>query len=189
MHRRADRIYSVIENESTDGKVAMLADVPFRIAGLGEALPSIEKGVRIFGIGRANFFWDQNENKIYRSFTISEQSFLDVFDFKVLHGARENALAEANAIVLTKSSAEQLFGTTDVVNKFVRTDRADQPFKITAVLDDFPLNSHLNFDILVSLKSFAGADWYALKNGWYCQRTWRERKHKRDACATPLQDR
>jgi putative ABC transport system permease protein len=160
MHRRADRIYRVIERESTDGKVAILGDVPFRIAGLGEELPSIEEGARIFGIGRANFFSDENENKIYRDFTVSEQSFLDVFDFKVLYGSRENALAEANAIVLTKSSAEQLFGTADVVNKYIRTDRAGQPFKITAVLDDFPPNSHLSFNLLVSLKSFAGADWY-----------------------------
>ena len=83
-----------------------------------------------------------------------------MFDFKVLYGSRENALAEANAIVLTKSSAEQLFGTADVVNKFIRTDRAEQPFKITAVLEDFPPNSHLSFNLLVSLKSFAGADWY-----------------------------
>ena len=160
MHSRADRIYRVIENETSDGKVAKLGNVPFRIAGLDEELPSIEKGVRIFGIGRANFFSDENENKIYRDFTISEQSFLDVFDFKVLYGSRENALAEANAIVLTKASAEQLFGTADVVNKFIRTDRAEQPFKITAVVEDFPLNSHLSFTLLVSLKSFADADWY-----------------------------
>ena len=112
------------------------------------------------GIGRANFFSDENENKIYEDFTVSEQSFLDIFDFTVLHGSRENALAEANAIVLTRSSAERLFGTVDVVNKFIRTDRFDQPLKITAVLDDFPPNSHLSFNLLVSLKSFAGADWY-----------------------------
>jgi putative ABC transport system permease protein len=56
MHSRADRIYRVIENETSDGRVAKLGDVPFRIAGLDEELPSIEKGVRIFGIGRANFF-------------------------------------------------------------------------------------------------------------------------------------
>ena len=36
----------------------------------------------------------------------------------------------------------------------------EQPLKITAVLDDFPPNSHLSFNLLVSLKSFAGADWY-----------------------------
>jgi putative ABC transport system permease protein len=43
---------------------------------------------------------------------------------------------------------------------FIRTDRFEQPLKITAVLEDFPPNSHLSFEILVSLKSFAGADWY-----------------------------
>jgi hypothetical protein len=126
MHGRADRIYRVIEHESADGKIAQLGDVPFRIAGLGEELPFIEKGVRIFGIGRANFFSDENENKIYRDFTVSEQSFLDVFDFKVIHGSRENALAEANAFVLTKSSAG--YETTSVVHHCSRcVGRAGMP--------------------------------------------------------------
>ena len=160
MHSRADRIYRVIEHESSDGKIARLGEVPFRIATLSEELPDIENGVRIVGIGRANFLSDENENKIYEDFTLTEQSFLDIFDFTVLHGSRENALAEANAIVVTKSSAERLFGTADVVNKFIRTDRFEQPLKITAVLDDFPPNSHLSFNLLISLKSFAGADWY-----------------------------
>src|SRR5687768_1163692 len=160
MHGRRDRIYRVLENESSEGKIAQLGEVPFRIASLSDELPGIETGVRIVGIGRANFLSDENENKIYEDFTATEQSFLDVFDFRILQGSRENALAEANTIVLTRSSAERLFGTTDVVNKFVRTDRFDQPLKITAVLDDFPPNSHLSFHILVSLKTFASADWY-----------------------------
>ena len=160
MHGRRDRIYRVLENESSEGKIAQLGEVPFRIASLSDELPGIETGVRIVGIGRANFLSDENENKIYEDFTATEQSFLDIFDFRILQGSRENALAEANTIVLTRSSAERLFGTTDVVNKFVRTDRFDQPLKITAVLDDFPPNSHLSFNILVSLKTFASADWY-----------------------------
>ena len=84
MHSRADRIYRVIEHETSDGKAARLADVPFRIAMLGEELPAIENGVRIFTNGRANFFSDENENQIYEGYTVSEQSFLDMFDFKVL---------------------------------------------------------------------------------------------------------
>jgi putative ABC transport system permease protein len=73
MHGQAGRIYRVIENETIDGNVSRLGDVPFRIAGLADEIPAIENSVRIFGIGRANFFSDENENKIYNSFNISEQ--------------------------------------------------------------------------------------------------------------------
>ena len=68
-----------------------------------------------------------------------------MFDFTVLQGSRENALTEANTIILTKSTAEQLFGTTDVINKFMRTERVKQPFKITAILEDFPAKLPLKF--------------------------------------------
>src|SRR5688500_15502017 len=108
-HTNADRIYRVIESEtSPEGVSTELADVPFSIPELNDQCPSIENDVRLTLIGRSNISNDENENKIYESFRISEQAFLDMFDFKVLHGAKENALKESHTVVLTETTAERL---------------------------------------------------------------------------------
>lgn len=160
-HRHADRIYRVIEHKvSPEGTTQKVADVAFRISTLHEQLPQIEKTAKLVTFGRANFFTEENENKIYEPFIISEQGFMDIFDFKIIDGSKENSLRESHTVVITKSTAIRLFGKTDVTGKIIRNDRDPQGFRITAVLDDFPANSHLQPNMLFSFESFSTAKWY-----------------------------
>ena len=168
-HSKADRLYRVIENETaSDGTTAMLADVGFRLGTLNEELPAIGKGCRIITFGRANFSTAENDTKIYEPFTVSEQGFLDLFDFKILYGSPERALSEPHTAIITRSTAIRLFGRADVVNKVIHNDRDQQPFTITAVLEDLPANSHLQVNMVFSLESFANEKWYLenMPNDW-----------------------
>ncbi len=42
----------------------------------------------------------------------------------------------------------RIFNTTDALGKIVRVDTVD--FRVTAIIKDIPLNSHLRFDMLGS---------------------------------------
>ena len=160
-HSNTGRIYRVIEYEtSAEGTSSKLADVPFMVAQLDDQLVEIENKFRLTMFGRANFLADENDIKIYEAFFVSEQGFIDMFDFKVLYGSRDHALTEPNTIVLTRSTAERLFGQANAVGKIIRSDRSDQPLRVSAVLADFPANSHLNVNLLVSLPTFANDNWY-----------------------------
>lgn len=168
-HNKADRIYRIIEHETAnDGTTSRMADVGFRLATLGDELPAIEQGCRITAFGRANFSTPENDAKIYESFVVSEQAFLDIFDFPVIQGSREKALTRPHTVIITRSTAMKLFGRTDVVDKVIHNDRDDQPFRVTAVLEDPPANSHLQMSMIFSLESFAHEKWYEqeLTNDW-----------------------
>jgi putative ABC transport system permease protein len=155
-HSKGDRIYRVIEHAtSREGTATKSAYVAYRISTLGDQLPSIEQTASIRTFGRVNVYTEDSETKGHEDFTVTNQGFFDLFDFKFIHGPREHALSEAYTVVLTKSMAERLFGITDVVNRLIRVDRDDQPYRVSAVIEDFPSNSHLQANMLFSLETFA----------------------------------
>jgi len=78
----------------------------------------------------------------------ADEGFFNVFSWKVLGGDPGTALKDLNSVVLTASSANKLFGTTDVVGKQVGIDTLH--YTVTAVVEDPPLQSHLRFDMVGS---------------------------------------
>jgi ABC-type antimicrobial peptide transport system permease subunit len=79
-------------------------------------------------------------------YTVSEH-FFDIFSWKFIYGNASTALPDVNAIVLTKSTAKALFGNDDPINKVVRVDK-DYDAKVTAIVEDVPGNSTLQFDFI-----------------------------------------
>lgn len=102
------------------------------------------------------------QNKYYESkYLITQPAFFRIFDFKVLEGNRSKLLSEPNEMVLTQSAAKKLFGNEDPVGKIIKSDKAWGNFKVTGILKDPPLDSHLQFNMLISFESlnkYAGAE-------------------------------
>ena len=78
----------------------------------------------------------------------AEPDIMKMYDYKFLQGDANRALAEPGSVILTESTAKVLFGSTDVVNKSVRFEDA-QDLKVTAVIKDLPENSSNRFDFLM----------------------------------------
>lgn len=80
----------------------------------------------------------------------AESSITDLIYMPVIQGNPKNPLKEMNALVLTKSSAKELFGDEDPINKSVTvshqwaTHGKNVEMVVTAVIDDLPSNSHVN---------------------------------------------
>ena len=93
-------------------------------------------------------------NKYYESeYLITQPSFFKIFDYKVLKGNKDKLLTEPNEMVLTESTAKKLFGNVNPIGKIIKTDRQWGDFKVTGILKDPPANSHLQFSMLISMKS------------------------------------
>lgn len=95
-----------------------------------------------FSVGDKSLFAD---NGLY-----ADSDFLKVFDFPLLYGTR--TFTEPNSIILSSSLAKKIFGRTDVVGETV--DWNIQPdysmlLKVTAVLQDIPENSSIQFDFVM----------------------------------------
>ncbi|MCK5820688.1 MAG: FtsX-like permease family protein, partial [Bacteroidales bacterium] len=53
-----------------------------------------------------------------------------------------------NTLVLTKTIALKYFGTTDIIGETIKVFDPPQDYEVTAVIEDYPHNSHISFDIL-----------------------------------------
>lgn len=168
-HQNADQIYRVIQNKNTtEGKEIKSAGAGYQVSEKAKIdLPEIEDGARLLSFRRTNVANTENTNVFYEDYTTGNAGFLTTFDFKLVYGDRESALTTPNSVIVTEEMAKKLFNQTNVVGKALKFDNDSTLFKITGVLKDFPVNSHLSFNLLISessvtnddFKNFVNSDW------------------------------
>ena len=88
------------------------------------------------------------ENKILVVGSFVDPSFFSMFNFPFTNGSFSDAFSHPNSIVLTQSLAEKLFGNKNPVGNTVKVD-SDEEFVVTAVLEDIPTNSDMQFEFLL----------------------------------------
>ncbi len=164
-HELADRIYRVpITYSEGFGSFPKTAS---NHPGLGPAMlqdfPEVESFVRMVhpsNFGGTLTLRAQNESGQLISFTeeagyLADSTFFDIFTFPLLEGNPQTALDDPSGIVITKNIAEKYFGTPYAVGKEIQTNFAgDKKLSVSAVVNDLPPNSHIDFEILIPFHSF-----------------------------------
>lgn len=148
----ADRTYRIMS-------VAKYGEQEITLFGLhesfGEAvkkqIPDVEAVARISD-GSAILESDQNHRFNEEHIGFADASALPVLGLRVLQGDSKTALSEPGRIVLTRQLAEKYFGTQQAVGKTLVYEK-HFPLTVSAVLDDLPTNSIIQFNGLVSLRS------------------------------------
>jgi putative ABC transport system permease protein len=125
-----------------------------------EELPEVELITSIYTPGDFLISYTSPDNTVtaieQENILAADSNFFRMFSFAVLHGEREAPLEKANTLVMTKSTALKYFGSENAVGKLVRVGAGEsqQTYEVTAVLDDLPKNSYIQFDVLLSMESF-----------------------------------
>lgn len=169
-HHNADNIYRVVENKtSPDGKLTKRAGAGFQLSAQATGIPEIQDAARISVYFRLNISPVGDKSRVFsEEYIAANPGFLTVFSFPLLHGDRNSALTAPHSVVLTEKSAKKYFGTSDALGKLLLFDMDSIPYKVTAVLKDFPANSSLSFNLLMSeadivsnpeAKEFIANDW------------------------------
>jgi putative ABC transport system permease protein len=158
MHSKADRIYRIHEIMQSNGVGERSASQPFPVA---EALVNdhgsqILKAVRFFNfqaptlaLATVDNKKEFNESKIF----LTDSTFFDVFDFPLIEGNAKTALNTTHTIVLTKSMAKKYFENEEAVGKYLKF-QGTMNLLVTGVMEDIPVNTHFQFDGLISLHTF-----------------------------------
>lgn len=152
-HRHADeivRLNTVIDLTDQQNKYAATAfDVGPEIA---ERYPEVKHMVRMRYMSGAVEYGDQRFDEGMLLFV--DSTFLDVFTFEVLDGDRRGALNDPNSLVLRRSLAEKYFPDESPVGKTLRLTIGEEqrPVVITAVVDDPPPNSSIDFQMLLNVR-------------------------------------
>lgn len=166
-HEHSDRIYRVTrEWLNDDGKSSLhLARVAPPIATLlkSDFAEAIEEINRVFGGFDALFKFGVGADEvsyIEKRAYYTDANFFKIFSAEVLKGDLATALTGPGKVVITESTAQKYFDDDDddPIGKELRgenfLDNSDIPLIITAVVKDFPANSHFRPEILVSLETF-----------------------------------
>jgi putative ABC transport system permease protein len=157
-HTKNTSIYRLDEVQNFTG--TNLQKVALSMPGMGPAMvtdfPEVTTYTRFWDLGRTLF--KRNEKQVLVDLVRAvDSTFFDVFDFPLLVGETSTALDEPASMIITEETALKFFGSVEEAFGNTLTVVNDE-FKITGVLKNIPENSHLQFDVLVSIPTFSRND-------------------------------
>jgi putative ABC transport system permease protein len=148
-HEKKDRIYQVWNRYTIEGKTNCWNNTPYPMAAaIAQDYPEVENTTRVIFLPPVKI--DFGEKKFYGRGRIVDSSFLDIFSFPSVKGAKSdaNALNDPSSIILTDKLAKTIFGNEDPIGKILKIDN-DNNFKVTAVIQTPPTNSEFSFEFLL----------------------------------------
>jgi len=151
---RVVRLYSRV----TDNTSITVHGISLRNAytQLPERVPEVESAVQLYGGWQTSV--QDKENKIGNIWIFyADNEIFKVFGLTLRFGDAKTALIGKKSAVITTSLAEKLFKSINCIGRTIESD--GEKVIITGVMDEIPKNSHLNFDILISLSTL-NLEWF-----------------------------
>ena len=168
-HANMDQIYNVVTNgiDSKSGfkYTTQATPLPLYVA-CKDQIPEVKYSAIVNWGGNNGLM--VKDKKLIRNGTEVSKDFFKIFRFKFLQGDPNTALNDPEAIVLTKGTAQDLFGHQDVVGQYVKWNSADE-LKITGIIEDISNDTYFGErDYFMAYQHFENQEpWvqYA-KNDW-----------------------
>jgi len=145
-HIASDRLYRVFTLWEK-GQYGTYLPAPLA-AHLKQEFPEIA-GATVFAAVPNNKVSYGPDKGVMAAGSIIEPSFFEMFTFPFIKGDPRTAFANPTSVVITESLAERLFGRDDPVGKGLRLNDGRQDMTVTGVLRRIPINSTLQFDLLI----------------------------------------
>ncbi|MET0636200.1 MAG: ABC transporter permease [Chitinophagaceae bacterium] len=160
-HDNARQIYRITANAS-EFKVAVNPGVMGPV--LKQEMPVVKNYVRFTHPSPTLFQTGQNKFHEQNVF-YTDASIMEVFSFKLIEGDRATAMSRPDAVILTKSLAKKYFGDQPAIGQILRKDN-NTNVTVTAVMEDLPGNSHLNFDALMPISAIESTNSDLMDKRW-----------------------
>ncbi len=155
-HTKADRIYRVVNERFQDGKSIQKGTITYPTIGgaMARDFPEIANHTRIMESGKV-FLRLGDKIEEQKGVFWTDEHFMEIFDFPVLAKEGDQSLKETYEVAVARSVAEVYFpwakgNFSAVIGKELFLGNGKNPFKVTAVFEDVPANSLLQFKVLAS---------------------------------------
>lgn len=150
-HSNADNIYRV---ELFGGTGASKQIWQTTVAPIGplakQELTDVQEQVRTI----PNWFFSlyKYKEKAFgeQNVAFADPSLFSVFDFPLIEGNTARPFLNDNSVVITKKTAQKYFGTEDALGKVIVAEGKEN-FTVSGVINNFPLNSSINFDMIMPM--------------------------------------
>jgi putative ABC transport system permease protein len=151
----ANRIFRLLMVYTDNGTIGKGPEWPAPLAKTLKAdFPQIELSGRLFpsSAGVEVHRADQVENSYEEGITFADQGILDLLKMPMVYGNRAHALVNPLTVVISKRKADKYFPGLNPVGKVIyfNNDKT-RPYTVSAVMENFPATSHLQYDFLVTL--------------------------------------
>ncbi|MDN5211338.1 ABC transporter permease [Fulvivirgaceae bacterium BMA12] len=177
-HDNFQNTYRIITDKTQNDVDDVFASTTYGIGPTGkETIHEIKEYVRMtpqFG-GTIVTNPDKNESFSERNIFYVDTTFLQVFNFPLKLGSKESVFDGMYNIVITQKMAEKYFGAENPMGKPLNLSSKGEGlavgnYIVSGVLEDLPINSHLQFDFLLSMENYMKLGWWGQirerDNGW-----------------------
>lgn len=124
-----------------------------------QAAPTYERDyTEVINSTRINFWKTNkrislsNEEIYYEDVLLADSNFFSFFSFPLIRGDKKSCLNDKNSIAISQSYAKKFFGDKDPIGQVMQVqdmiNGRELPYKVAAVFEDVPFNSHLQFDMV-----------------------------------------
>lgn len=181
-HQKGARIHRITIAYKADENNRVVSKMTFPAKGvLLEEYPEVEKVVRFYTNASLNnipLLQYGNKSFTEENFLFTDPEIFEVFDFKLLKGNPQTALAAHNNVLITEKIAKKYFGNEDPMGKTMRYQN-ETDLVVTGIVQDLPSNSHIQFDFLapINLHRYkwmggVGGTGYDLEQDWNWAGCW-----------------
>jgi len=151
-HQKGNEIYRVLLRSDQKDNNLISSTMPAAIgASLGEEFPEIRQFCRV-SWPEGGYFRYNNQVYSQKNITWADSTFFSMFTFPIIQGDGRTMLSEPYQLVLTRSEARKMFRSENPIGKTVEYNGKSKLI-VTGVVEDFPANSHLQFDALISFST------------------------------------
>jgi len=151
-HTKSDRIYRVwVHEDYGNDEIYFNSITPLILAStLENNIPEIEETARFASFSYMVKRPDQAES-ISTSISMADPAFFEIFDFDIAHGDISSIHNNPSTVVLSEEAAKQFFGEEDPIQQTlsIQIGGSIHDFTVVAIAKDPPLNSSIQFNILL----------------------------------------
>ena len=145
-YTKSDRVYRLMSRFEQKGEIKTTNSFsPDLLPVLKEKYPEIEAATSYFL--HYPLITHKEHTKIYTARYVNPD-FFSMFDFPFIYGNTETAMLNTQSAVITESMATSVFGFEDPMGKELILD-GSEVFTVAGVLKDLPINTELQFEILL----------------------------------------
>jgi putative ABC transport system permease protein len=150
-HKDVDRIFRIVYESKMPNSDRKYATTTGALAvALRNNHPQIENVARIMPQPGQIIQITPDQRYKEKNCFIVDEDFFNIFTLPFIHGLAQKPFENDHSIVISQRIALKYFGSDNVVGKQIQIGKEYRT--VSGVIKDTPHNSHLQFDILISMK-------------------------------------
>jgi len=153
-------IYRLVGDADLGDKIFKAVVTPGEFAPyLNEEIPEIVNYTRYRPHSSEELVKIGDKSYYEKRISFADSTFFSIFSLDVIKGDLDGALDDPYSAVITRSIAEKYFGDQEPIGATFDVFEGRLQPVIKAVIEDLPLNTHFEFDILLPMMLMGPFDW------------------------------